>query len=71
MIISFCVLIEDNTRARVDMYLATLFPLFSRSYIQKMIDEGQVKVNEKVISKNLKIKNKDEIFIETKNEKLV
>lgn len=36
-----------------------------------MIDEGQVKVNEKVISKNLKIKNKDEIFIETKNEKLV
>ena len=46
------------------MYLSALFSDFSRSYIQKMIDRGQVSVNGEKISKNLKIKNKDEINIE-------
>jgi len=45
------------------MYLSALFNDFSRSYIQKMIDRWQVSVNWKNISKNLKIKNKDEILI--------
>jgi 23S rRNA-/tRNA-specific pseudouridylate synthase len=53
------------------MYLSALFPVFSRSYIQKLIDRGQVKINGKSLSKNVKIKNRDEVFVEIKNEKLV
>jgi len=68
MIYKFCVLIEKQKR--VDMYLSALFNDFSRSYIQKMIDRWQVSVNNKKISKNLKIKNKDEIIIEIVIEKL-
>jgi len=52
------------------MYLSTLFNDFSRSYIQKMIDRWQVSVNGKNISKNLKIKDRDEISIEIVVEKL-
>lgn len=52
------------------MYLSTLFCEFSRSYIQKIIDNGEVKVNGKTISKNLKISYKDEICINIQVEKL-
>lgn len=66
---NFCVLIEEKTK-RVDMYLSTLFNDFSRSYIQKMIDKWNVSINGIKISKNLKIKNKDEINIEIILERL-
>lgn len=46
---------------RVDMYLSILFPEYSRSYIQKMIDKWQLEINNKIVTKNIKIKNKDEI----------
>jgi 23S rRNA pseudouridine1911/1915/1917 synthase len=62
MIYNFCVLIEKQKR--VDMYLSALFEDFSRSYVQKLIDRGQVTINGKTFSKNVKIKNKDEIKIE-------
>jgi len=68
MIYNFCVI--SDKAIRVDMYLSTLFNDFSRSYIQKMIDREQVSVNNKKISKNLKINNKDEIRIEITIEKL-
>ncbi|MDR3150878.1 MAG: hypothetical protein LBU14_04770 [Candidatus Peribacteria bacterium] len=55
MIYNFCVFIKKTLR--VDMYLSALFPLFSRSYVQKLIDKENVQVNEKTISKNIKIKN--------------
>ena len=66
---NFCVLLEEKSK-RVDMYLSALFNDYSRSYIQKMIDKWQVSVNWKSISKNLKIKGKDEIIIEIRAEKL-
>ena len=68
MIYKFCVITEKQKR--VDMYLSALFSDFSRSYIQKMIDREQVSVNWKIISKNLKIKNRDEIEIEIVTQKL-
>lgn len=68
MIYNFCVIIDKQKR--VDMYLSALFNHFSRSYIQKMIDRWQVTVNWNKISKNLKIKNHDEIIIDIKIEKL-
>jgi len=52
------------------MYLSALFNDFSRSYIQKLIDKWDVKVNSKTISKNLKIDNRDEIEIDIVLEKL-
>lgn len=55
---------------RVDIYLSTLFKDFSRSYIQKIVDREQVTINGKSISKNIKIKPRDEIFVEIKAEAL-
>lgn len=68
MIIKFCVFSEK--KVRVDIYLSALFPIYSRSYIQKIIDKWQVSVNSKKISKNLKINPRDEIEIEIIPEKL-
>lgn len=65
---NFCINIEKQNR--VDIFLSTLFSDFSRSYIQKIIDRGQVSVNWKVINKNVKIKNRDELFITIINEHL-
>lgn len=62
MKIWFCVWSEK--KQRVDMYLSTLLSEYSRSYVQKMIERGQVKVNQKTISKNIPILPKDEIEIE-------
>lgn len=68
MIYNFCVYIAE--KQRVDMYLSALLVDFSRSYIQKIIDNWDVLVNWKVINKNLKIQNKDEIKININIEKL-
>lgn len=46
------------------MYLSALFEELSRSYIQKLIDTACVKINGKEVKKNVKIQNKDEVFIE-------
>ncbi len=64
----FCTLIEK--KIRVDMYLSTLFSDFSRSYIQKMIDRGQLKVNWKTITKNIKIENRDLVNLKIVIQKL-
>ena len=45
------------------MYISALFWEFSLSYVQKIIDRGQVFVNGKKITKNLKIHSKDEFLI--------
>ena len=68
MIYKFCIIVDKQIR--VDIYLSALFWDFSRSYIQKIIDRWQVSVNWKKISKNLKLKNRDELFIEIITEKL-
>lgn len=60
---NFCVYISEKNK-RVDMYLSALFEDFSRSYIQKMIDKWQVKVNSNQISKNVKVVNWDIIELE-------
>jgi 23S rRNA pseudouridine1911/1915/1917 synthase len=65
---NFCVIAEK--KVRVDMYLSALFKDFSRSYIQKMIDNGQLIVNRKVLKKNTKISSKDEITLEVLTTKL-
>ena len=49
---------------RVDMYLSALFWEFSRSYIQKLIDTWCVRINGKIVKKNLKIQGRDQVFIQ-------
>lgn len=58
----FCVYKQFPTR--VDLYLSTLFSDFSRSFVQKMIDKWMVTINQKIVEKNIKVKNTDEIYIE-------
>lgn len=58
---NFCVFIKKSQR--VDIFLSTLFWDFSRSRIQKIIDEWNLKINSKIVKKNIKINNKDEIEI--------
>ena len=68
MIINFCVFSKE--KVRIDLYLASIFPDFSRSYVQKLVDKWQVKINQKIISKNIKINPCDEIELEIIPEKL-
>jgi len=68
MIYNFSVFVEKPKR--VDMYVSALFEDFSRSYVQKMVDRGQISINNQKISKNIPVKNKDEIIIEITLDKL-
>lgn len=62
--IHFCTCIPKPMR--VDIYISALFLEFSRSYIQKCIDEGDITVNGLKIKKNLKIYPRDEIVFSQK-----
>ncbi|USN58315.1 MAG: hypothetical protein H6767_08660 [Candidatus Peribacteria bacterium] len=52
------------------MYLSALFRAYSRSYIQKMIDRGQLKVNGEPVKKNIKLCPRDELELEITLESL-
>lgn len=47
--------IVENAGGRLDKYLAELLPDLSRSYIQKLIQDGNVLVNEKTVKANYKV----------------
>lgn len=68
MIYKFCTYIKE--KQRVDIYLSALLSDFSRSYIQKLIDKWNVKINWTIITKNIKIENKSEVEIFINTEKL-
>ena len=50
---------EEDVKKRIDVFLAGLMNDFSRSYIQKGIEEGWVKVNGKFVKPNYKLKKGD------------
>ncbi|MFH1613186.1 MAG: RluA family pseudouridine synthase [bacterium] len=61
-------LVEDENK-RLDFFLAQKEISFSRSYIQKMIKNGLVSVNNlKILKPNYKIKNNNEIVIEISDQ---
>lgn len=66
----YCFSVFLDKPKRVDIYISTLFSDFSRSYVQKIIDRWQLKVNDKKIKKNVKIQPKDEIKISIELESL-
>ena len=69
MIIQFSVFIDPRSTRRIDTFLASLFPLFSRSQVQKIIELNRVMINGKVINKNTKIYLKDEVYADFTPEK--
>ena len=66
----FCVLADPRETRRVDTFLSALFPEKSRSYLQKMIEEGKIFCNGENFTKNKKIYRGDEIRIEWKIEQM-
>lgn len=56
------IIVEEKTQTRIDSYLATKLDI-SRSKIQKLIKEGKVLVNDKVISANYLVKLNDQIQV--------
>jgi ribosomal large subunit pseudouridine synthase D (EC 5.4.99.-) len=54
---------EESEGIRIDKFLSENLENKSRSYIQGLIDEGQVTVNGKVVKSNYKLKNDDKIAL--------
>ena len=52
---------EEWEGLRIDKYLSLNLDFLSRSYIQKMIQEQNVFVNEKIVKSNYNLRNEDEI----------
>ena len=52
---------EEFSGARIDKALSELCPDFTRSHIQKILENGEVFVNGKAVSKGLKLKAGDEV----------
>lgn len=60
---------EADQDQRIDSYIAKKIPELSRSEIQKFIKEGFIKVNEKLINKNYKLKLNDKISMNSLQKK--
>ena len=58
------VVIKDDEGTRLDKYLSNQFPELSRVYIQKLIQDANVLVNNRQEKASYKVKENDEIFME-------
>ncbi|KZL94188.1 RluA family pseudouridine synthase [Clostridium magnum] len=54
---------EDLKNLRLDVFLSRYFEDKSRSYLQNLIEEGNVKVNEKLKKSNYKLKSGEKVSI--------
>ncbi|MBU6149042.1 MAG: RluA family pseudouridine synthase [Verrucomicrobia bacterium] len=54
---------EGTNGVRLDYFLTSNYPMFSRAYFEKVIDQGHVFVNRKRSKKSLKLNLSDEIEI--------
>lgn len=53
---------EQNQLVRLDKFVASMQEELSRSYIQQLIDEGHIVVNQKAVKNNYKVKLGDEVI---------
>ena len=51
--------VTEAEEGRIDKYLAENMPDYTRSFIQKQIEQGNITVNEKVINARYKVKKGD------------
>ncbi|MDU5362984.1 MAG: RluA family pseudouridine synthase [Finegoldia magna] len=63
--------LEEEEEVRLDIYLAEQLGDMSRSYIQKIIKDGKVKVNNKVEKARYLVKEEDNIVIEIPEPKVL
>ena len=63
---------ENNSGKRLDVFLAKNIKHLTRSFLKKLIENKQVKLNKKILtSPSTKVKIKDQIsFLEMSNENL-
>ncbi len=54
---------EENNGIRIDKYLSTIQSELSRNYIQKLIEEGKVLMEDKPVKANLKVKSGAKVTI--------
>jgi 23S rRNA pseudouridine1911/1915/1917 synthase len=54
---------EEYNGVRIDKYLSVIQTELSRSYIQKLIDDGRVLLGDKTVKANLKVKNGQTVTI--------
>ncbi len=58
-------IIDEGTRgSRIDSFLSKELPDLSRSFIQKAIEDGQVLINDKQVSKNYKLRLSDKVLLD-------
>ncbi len=57
-------LISDRDGERIDKYLKDLFPQYSRSFIQHMLREGYIRVGDRVVPNDYKVKSGELISVE-------
>ena len=60
--VEFCVN-DEYRNVRIDKVIAELYPDYSRSFVQKSIDNGDILVNGASVSKNYKCTVNDNVFI--------
>lgn len=61
--ISTIVVEEDKNNLRIDVFLNEIFEDMSRSQLQKLIEEENITVNDKIVKSNYKIKTSDIIKV--------
>lgn len=59
----FFTVTEEEQGERLDKYLAGLLPEVSRSFIQKLLKQEEVTVNEKTVKANYQIRENDKVII--------
>ena len=57
-------IVDENDNIRIDKYLNVLLPDISRSFIQKLLKNGNILANDKVIKPNYKVKMGDKLNID-------
>ncbi|MDD2565749.1 MAG: RluA family pseudouridine synthase [Candidatus Gracilibacteria bacterium] len=67
---SFCALLFEKEIRRVDMYVSALFKDKSRTYIQRLIEKECIMINNKIASKNDKVRRGDELSVTFETDKM-
>lgn len=60
---SYFFIIQEDQQMRLDKYLSEQFPEQTRSYLQKLIKEGQVLVNGKLVKSGFQLSKGDEVSV--------
>lgn len=63
MVTEHVIVVSEKSGIRIDKYISNQLKDISRSYIQKLIDDGQVQVNGKRIKSNYKVNSNDTIRV--------